>query len=487
MRHWRLKAALTVVAGACAVTLPASALASPSPAPDATATRPATTRPWTSATTPRTTAEAARTTAVRGAASADIRRVSVAPDGRQGDGGSFDAVLSANGRTVVFISEATNLVPEAAGGVGLQIYAKDLRTGRVDLVSAGQDGEPAYVPGATLAVSANGRFVVFDSPSRTLDPSDTNAGDDIFLRDRWKGTTELITRQPAGAPRGDSFTPSISANGRYIAFTSKRDDLVPGDTNGLADIFVRDRWKGTTKRVSVASDGTQGTGVSTDAVISPDGRRVAFVTEARNLFPWPGNPTRTADEGSVKRPPQPYRAFGVHDLRTGETRAGAHNVDGVPADVHYTLRFSPDGRYVLFGTSQAVLPGERAGLQGFYALDLRTGAQLRLGARPDGGQPTGTVFGEGLSADHRTAYFTSNAPDLVPGDTNGTWDVFARDLRTGAVTRLSTTPDGGTLTEGAYGASVDRSGRRVVFNSDSAELVPGDTNGARDVFLRRLR
>ncbi|WP_125532507.1 PD40 domain-containing protein [Streptomyces sp. WAC 06725] len=416
-----------------------------------------------------------------GTAGGSARRVSVSATGAQADGDSSGAVLSANGRVVVFTSQARNLVPGTPEGTGIQLYAKDLRTGRVDLVSANPDGSPGYEPGYVHAVSADGRYVAFDSPSSTLDPRDSGDGMDVFLRDRRTGTTELITRHDGDPGAGRSFLPSISADGRYLAFTSLRADLVPGDTNDRADVFVRDRQRGTTRRVSVASDGTQADAASDNAVISADGRQVAFTTEAKNLFPWPqGTP-------GIARPQPPYVSFGVHDLRTGETRAGAYNQNGIPARVQYGLHFSPDGRYLLFDTSDALLPGDESGWWGFYSRDLRTGAYARLAARPDGGRPTGSVTGAGLSADNRTAFFTTNAPDLVPDDTNGTWDVFARDLRSGEVTRLGSTPDGGPPAEGSYGVSPDRRGRLVAFTSASADLVPGDTNGATDIFVRRLR
>ncbi|MFD7663845.1 hypothetical protein [Streptomyces sp. NPDC059788] len=447
MRRWT--AVLAALAGACAATLPTASAVGAGPA--------------------------------AGGEGGSLWRVSVGATGEQADGDSSAPVLSANGRVLVFVSRARNLVPGLPEGTGMQVYAKDLRTGRVDLVSANPDGSPGYEPGYTRSVSADGRFVAFDSPSKTLDPHDSGDGMDVFVRDRWKGTTELVTRHDGAPDAARSFLPSISADGRRVAFTSLRDDLVPGDANGYADVFVRDRLTGATRLVSVAGDGTQGTAASSDPVISADGRQVAFTTEARNLFPWPqGGP-------GIARPQPPYVSFGVHDLRSGETRAGAYNLNGIPARVQYGLRFSPDGRYLQFDTSDALLPGDEPGWWGSYSRDLRTGAYARLAARPDGGRPTGSVTGGGLSADNRTTFFTTNAPDLVPDDTNGTWDVFARDVESGRVTRLSTTPDGGSPTAGSYGASPDRSGRLVAFASDSTDLVADDTNGATDIFVRRVR
>ncbi|MBB5935449.1 TolB family protein [Streptomyces zagrosensis] len=407
-----------------------------------------------------------------------IERVSVTADGQQANGASWGGILSGDGHTVVFVSEASNLLPGATPGI--QIYAKDLRTEKVEVVSVGTDGQLASGLGGRQAVSANGRFVVFDAQS-ALDASDTNEGADVYLRDRWKGTTELLTTKGTKAPDGRSFGASISTDGRYVSFTSLRSDFGPKDTNGTGDVYVRDRQRGTTELVSVATDGTQGDAPSSESLLSPDGRQATFTTTAKTLFPW------TRPQQAVKRP-VPYVTFGVHDRRTEQTTAGAYNHNGLPAKVSYELAFSADSRYLLFQSGERIVPeGEPTGAWNYYARDLRTGSYRRLVLMPDGSVPQRTVYGQGLSPDNRTVYFTCSDLGLSPGDTNAEWHIYGRDLVTGKIARITSTPEGHAPAGGSWGASPDRSGRSLLFTSDAPDLVAGDTNGAQDVFVRRLR
>ncbi|MFE6777803.1 TolB family protein [Streptomyces sp. NPDC057702] len=408
-----------------------------------------------------------------------VERVSVTADGAQADGASGNAVISGDGHTVVFVSEATNLVP-GTEHPGIQLYAKDLRTGRVDLVSAGADGRLATGLGGRHAVSADGRFVVFDAES-ALDARDTNPGPDVYLRDRRRGTTELVTTKDADAPAGRSFGASLSADGRYVSFTSLRADFGPKDTNGTGDVYVRDRRRGTTELASVATDGTQGDGASAESLLSPDGRQVTFTTTARTLFPW-SEPPR------APRRPMPYITFGVRDRRAAQTTAGAYNLNGLPAKVSYEMAFSADSRYLLFQSGERIVSeGEPVDVWNTYARDLRTGTYRRLVLLPDGGVPRRAAYGLGLSPDNRIVYFTASDADFAPDDPHPAWDTYRRDLVTGEVTRLVSALDGRSPAGGSWGARPDQTGRSLSFVSESPDLVAGDTNGVSDVFVRRLR
>src|SRR6266508_1529397 len=148
-------------------------------------------------------------------------------------------------------------------------------TTRVSVSSNGTQGNS--VSGFFVSVSGDGRFVAFRSISSNLVPGDTNGDSDIFVRDRSAGTTERVTVTSASAQVfGFHTSPAISASGRFVAFYSESPGLVPGDTNGAGDIFVRDRTTGTTERVNVASDGLQVDAFSFSPSISADGRYVAF-------------------------------------------------------------------------------------------------------------------------------------------------------------------------------------------------------------------
>src|SRR5438309_6076589 len=188
-------------------------------------------------------------------------------------------------RTAVAALAAAITVLVAAGSAGAQPAP-----GFTELDSVSSAGVQGNQDSELPAVSADGRFVAFSSLSDNLVPGDTNGAADIFVRDRLTGTTERVSTSSSGAQANGSSGllngmggPSISADGRYVAFDSETSNLVKGDTNGAIDVFVHDRLTGTTERVSVASDGTQGNGSSTDASISADGNRVAFGSFANNL------------------------------------------------------------------------------------------------------------------------------------------------------------------------------------------------------------
>jgi hypothetical protein len=160
-------------------------------------------------------------------------------------------------------------------------------TERVSVDSAGNQGNDySFYP----AISADGRFVAFGSLADNLVPDDTNGTYDVFVHDRKTGATKRISVDSAGNQGNEgSYDPAISADGRFVAFWSAADNLVPGDTNGTVDVFVHDRKTGTTKRVSVDSAGNQGNSDSYDPAISADGRFVAFSSWANNLVPGDSN------------------------------------------------------------------------------------------------------------------------------------------------------------------------------------------------------
>jgi Tol biopolymer transport system component len=182
-------------------------------------------------------------------------------------------------------------VPGDTNGANRDIFVRDRQSGQTELVSVSSAGVQGNYGSSNPTISADGRFVAFESSASNLVPGDTNgANGDIFVHDRETGQTERVSVSSAGAQGNyGSVDPTISADGRFVAFRSEANNLVPGDTNDRPDVFVRDRQTGETERVSVSSAGTQGNGHSVHPTISADGRFVAFESSASNLVPGDTN------------------------------------------------------------------------------------------------------------------------------------------------------------------------------------------------------
>ena len=279
--------------------------------------------------------------------------------------------------------------------------------------SSGRQGND-YSGAGGLAISAKGRFVAFGSSASNLVPGDTNGFEDVFVHDRRSGRTERVSVSTTGKQGNNlSMSPSISANGRFVTFNSDASNLVPGDANGTIDVFIRDRKLGTTELISISSSGQQGNGFNSGGAISADGRFVAFDTQADNLVP-------------------------------GDTNG--HN------DVFVRDR--------LKGTTERVSISS----QGVQGNDLSDDAAL--------------------SANGRFVVFQSYATNLVKGDTNGTVDIFVRDRDLGTTERVSVSSGGVQADRASDRGSITDGGRFVAFGSDARNLVPGDANGATDIFVR---
>ncbi|HEY7050310.1 MAG TPA: carboxypeptidase regulatory-like domain-containing protein [Jatrophihabitantaceae bacterium] len=345
----------------------------------------------------------------------------------------------------------------------------DCRTQRLSVRSDGTEGNTFS---QSPSISRDGRYVAFESFASNLVPGDTNGAHDVFVSDRVAGTTERVSVAGDGSEGNDfSGSPSISADGRYVAFESFASNLVPGDTNGVEDVFVRDRIAGTTERVSVAGDGTPGDGNSLQPSITPDGRYVAFESLASNLVP--------GDTNSIKD------VF-VRDRVTGTTERVSVASDGTQGNQFAeSASISADGRYVSFDTDASnLVSGDTNGTVDVLVHDRVTGTTERVSVASDGTQGNQTSAEPSVSADGRYVAYESLASNLVPGDTTGTWDVFVRDRAAGTTTRVSVAADGTASNPGfSEQPSISPDGRYVAFMSAASNLVPGDTNETEDVFV----
>jgi Tol biopolymer transport system component len=350
-------------------------------------------------------------------------RISISSTGAQANGPSFYPSLSSDGRIVAFRSLATNLVRGDRNGAE-DVFVRDRATGRTERVSMSSAGTEANAASFSSIVSADGGTVAFSSNASNLVPGDRNRVTDVFVRDLASGRTARVTVGPDGEANARSEGSSISAHGRVVAFRSFATNLVAGDTNGLADDFVYDRVRGVTERANVSSSGAQADAETFRPMLSGDGRRVGFRSRAGDLV---GGDSNYAVD-----------VF-VHDRTTGTTTRVSVASDGSEADV-----------------------------RGFEWMATQTVFMSR-------------PF---LSATGRFAAFSSRAPNLVPGDRNGAADVFVHDLRTGRTVRVSVAASGAEANGGSFVSGISGDGRVIVFQSDADNLVPGDTGGRRDSFVR---
>lgn len=348
-------------------------------------------------------------------------------------------------------------------------------------VCSGLAGQPAL--GATTelisersgpgAISDDGRFVAFTSQVNLV-PGVIGKQPDVFVRDRVTRTIEKISVSSTGAHgTGRSLSPSISANGRYVAFTSQASNLVVGDSNNVNDVFVRDRATDATERVSVSNTGAQANGLSVQPSISADGRYVAFLSRASNLV--------SGDTNFA------YDAF-VRDRQTGATERVSVASDGAQLpDGSTDAKISGDGRFVVFiSPHSGVVPGDANGTYDVFVRDREALTTTRVSVDSTGSEANGPSSLASISRNGRFVVFASEASNLVADDTNEARDVFLHDRLTGVTERVNLNSAGGEASTAALVSAplVSPDGRLVVFDASGSDYVPDDTNGASDVFMR---
>ncbi len=385
-------------------------------------------------------------------------RVSVSSEGEQANSHSYTGRISADGRYVVFSSDATNLTALGLSG----LFVRDRVLGTTGLVSPS---------GSNPSISADGRCVVFQSEASDLVPGDTNGLRDVFVRDIGAGTTERINVSTSGEQdTGDAglwMSHPITADGRCVIFSSIG-ALVLNDTNGAYDGYLRDRVLAATECITLDTSGIP-VGGYVDA-ISADGRFVVFSSAAPGIVP------EDTDE---------MLDVFVRDRQSGAVELVSVDSNGQP--LHKWTQspaISADGRYVAFGAFTYV-PGYDPEPQQVYVRDLMA-ETTEIVSVPDGDSPpddANTSYAPALSADGRYVVFASNSPDLVPGDNNRLSDVFVRDRLTRLTTRINVSASGEQANDNCSYAAITDDGQYIAFDSEATNLVPGDTNEAFDVFV----
>ncbi len=404
-------------------------------------------------------------------------RMSVDNAGNEGNLGSDWAAISGDGYRIAFHSDATNLVSGDTNSA-LDVFVRDRVANTTTRVSVDSSGTQGNGLSGYPSISRDGRYVAFWSLATNLVSGDTNVVDDIFVHDMVTGATERISVSSSGTQaNGPSYpvTP-LSADGRYVAFASAASNLVANDTNNQVDIFVRDRQLGTTERVSVDSSGLQGNGYSGNPSISADGRYVVFQSTATNLVGGGGDTNGVQD------------VF-VHDRQTGETlriSVGSGGTQANDASVSSTRNgISADGQLIGFSSlATNLVSGDTNGVQDAFVYNRVTNTVERISVDSNGVQGNGFSMLTSLSSDGHYVGFNSQSTNLVINDTNGVQDVFVHNRLTHKTERISVDSSGIEGNNISYRADLSSDGRYAAFSSDANNLILGDTNGVRDVFVR---
>jgi Tol biopolymer transport system component len=412
-----------------------------------------------------------------------LARASVSSSGAQGNRDSGDAsppAVSADLRFVAFESDASNLVA-ADGNHVSDVFVHDRTSGatvRVSVDSAGSEGDRSS---EQPSISSDGRFVAFVSFATNLVAGDSNGVGDVFVRDRdpdgngiydeANATTTRVSVKTGGLQsNGNSFGPSISADGMLIAFFSFATNLVASDTNGDWDVFVYDQSGATTTRVSVTSSGGEANGNSEWPALSSDGSTVAFASFASNLVAGDGNGL--------------FDVF-VHELASGTTERVSVNSGGSEGDAaSYLPSISSDGSVVAFESdADNLVSGDTNAYTDVFVRDRAAGTTTRASVDSAGNQGDFGSHGAALSGDGKAVAFWSFADDLVPGDANFASDVFLRDLAAGTTDLISDDCTGLIGDDDSLDPALSADASVVAFGSFATGLVTGDSNGACDVFV----
>lgn len=464
-----------------------------------------------------------------------------------GNGGSLLPILGTDGRYVLFASSANNLILASNGTpipaivpASLNVYLRDRSNLTTTLVSVSANGlSGGNGNSIPIALSTNNQFALFESTASNLVPGDTNNATDIFLRDLTSGITWLVSADTNGLPANRASRSAVmTPDARYVAFVSDASNLVANDTNKIADVFVRDLQTLTTTLVSVGAVSINPTpavpvGGSESPEISADGRYIAFSSTATNVVPG----VRTAGDIYVHD-----RLGGTNLWASSGMRAHLQAVSGKTNGICYNLALSDDGRFVAYqasvnplgvGTNTGIIlrygletgvtdrihtnaptsipvPEETrnldlsadGGLVAFVAnsngvqatttavhvWDATSGQSTLVSGNLSGGVTTGTLSTHPvLDASGRYVAFVSSATDLVTNSLTGLWHIYVRDLLTDTTTLVDANTNGiGSFVGDATVPSLSAGGRIVAFECTDGGLVPNDSNRSLDVFVRDI-
>lgn len=393
-----------------------------------------------------------------------------AAQGVLGDGHSAGCCISRDGKWAAFITTASNLVGD--GNTHADTVLCELETGALTWVNRPIGAVTTNANVWPNYISPDGRRLCLGSAADNLVPGDTNFVDDVFVVDLINGQITLESRSSSGQlGNGDSDEASLTDNGVLIVFSSEAQNFGSGNSNAVRDIFVRNRMTGAIDCVSRGIGGAEANARCFSPRISADGRYVMFLSEATNLVPLDASG---------------FPGVFVRDLQLGTTSAVDVTMSGVPSDGSVIgFAMSMDGRFVAFCTNgSGLVPGDFNGHFDIYVRDLFAQTTTWESVTPSGGAVAHDSRQPSISADGRYVSFASQSPLLVAGDTNLHEDVFLRDRWTASTKRINVTSTGqqADLASSTTGLALSGDGRRAVFVSRATNLAPPDFGDLDDVF-----
>lgn len=408
-----------------------------------------------------------------------------------GDAAANTLIGTSQGDYLVGLGAADNL----RGGAGADTYVVDNLADVVDETTViGDVAAFAYDPilvsasftdgngnglSFSSSVSSDGRYTLFTSNANNLVANDSNDTSDVFLRDMLTGTTQRVSTDNAGSQANFASTVSffngMSADGHKVVFISDADNLVASDTNAATDVFIKDIQTGSVQRISVAANGTEANNASSNAILSSDGRYVVFESDADNLV---------TDDTNLSKD------IFIKDLQTGTIQRISVDSNGIEANANSFIdAISADASQIVFESyADNLVANDSNGYFDIFIKNTQSGQLQRVSTTASGAEAVDGDSKNGrLSADGRFLVFESTATNLVVSDSNSRADIFVKDLQTGAINRVSTTSDGTEANGSSTYAAISNDARYVVFQSDAADLVTGDTNGNIDIFIKDLQ
>ena len=389
----------------------------------------------------------------------DIKLITIAPDGSAADERSYNPSFSEDGQYILFETWARNLVqPDVSSANEVLLF--DRSANSFERVAMGDFGQELYTHSSNAVMTSDNRYIAYQT------------GQQIFVYDRQLQVRELVTVGIDSLDANNSsYAPSISADGRYVVFTSNATNLVAADTNGLRDAFLRDRQAQTTIRISQAPGGAEADDYSAWARVTSDGSEVLFSSEAGNLIP-------NDNDGKLD-------VFS-YSMADGSLSLISKGFDGLPGNnVDNIHDMSPDGRFVLVSSKSTniVQGSEDSTFTTLFLYDRQANTVEKVPFTETGEELNSHTGAAAVSDDGRFVVFNSSADNIVIGDNNGRKDVFLRDMSKQTTRLLSMNLNGDVGNEQSSIPDITADGQFVVFGSFASDLVANDFNTYKDIFV----